>query len=367
MGSDETATSILAVDDNPENLRLLSSMLGGYGFDLRLVTSGRQALAATESDPPDLVLLDINMPEMNGYEVCEHLKALPAAADVPVIFLTALGDAADKVEAFKVGGVDYITKPFQIEEVVARVNTHLGLRRARQRLSCSLERLEGLERLRDELVHMVVHDMRSPLMVLMAHLEFLKTDVPGLSDESAEDLRTAIMASKMLNHMANDLLDVSRLESGKLPLDRSTCDLSALARSVAADLSALDRARAIDLEALEPVQVSCDAGLVRRVLANIVNNAIKHTPSGGRIVLLASSHAGGARVAVRDSGPGVPMEARERIFEKFGTVAARAALEYHSAGLGLAFCKLAVEAHGGRIGVDAPPEGGSEFWFELPA
>jgi CheY-like chemotaxis protein len=95
MGSDETATSILAVDDNPENLRLLSSMLGGYGFDLRLVTSGRQALAATESDPPDLVLLDINMPEMNGYEVCEHLKALPAAADVPVIFLTALGDAAD--------------------------------------------------------------------------------------------------------------------------------------------------------------------------------------------------------------------------------------------------------------------------------
>jgi signal transduction histidine kinase len=188
-----------------------------------------------------------------------------------------------------------------------------------------------------------------------------------LSDESAEDLRTAIMASKMRNHMANDLLDVSRLESGKLPLDRSTCDLSALARSVAADLSALDRARAIDLEALEPVQVSCDAGLVRRVLANIVNNAIKHTPSGGRIVLLASSHAGGARVAVRDSGPGVPMEARERIFEKFGTVAARAALEYHSAGLGLAFCKLAVEAHGGRIGVDAPPEGGSEFWFELPA
>lgn len=367
MASDGSA-SILVVDDNPENLRLLSSMLGSRGFDLRLVTSGRQALQAASSDPPDLVLLDITMPELNGYEVCERLKAIEALADVPVIFLTALSEMADKLRAFRVGGVDYITKPFQIEEVVARVTTHLALRKARVELASNYQRLQGLERLRDDLVHMVVHDMRSPLMIMRTHLDFLQSELTDLEPQQVEDLQGALAASDVLARMANDLLDVSKLEAGQMPLNAAACDLSAVANAVVRELGTLDRSRTIQVSAPEqPVQARCDCQLIRRVLANMIGNAIKHTPSGGRIqITLEPCGAGGARVAIQDQGPGVPPEARARIFEKFGTIADRSSSRFHSVGLGLAFCKLAVEAHGGRIGVDAAPAGGSVFWLELP-
>src|SRR3954470_1077963 len=151
--------SILVVDDTVENLRLLASLLGEQGFEVRPVTSGKQALQAAAHDPPDLILLDITMPEMDGYETCERLKQLDAVRDVPVIFLTALGEIGDKVRAFEVGGADYVTKPFRIEEILARIRVHLALRRAQLELARNYERLGALERLRDDLVHMVVHDM----------------------------------------------------------------------------------------------------------------------------------------------------------------------------------------------------------------
>ena len=170
--------SVLVVDDTIENLRLLSELLGEQGYEVRAVTNGRQALQAVEHDPPDLILLDINMPEMNGYEVCRRLKAQERSKDVPVIFLTALTDTADKVRAFDAGGVDYVTKPFQFEEVLARVKTHVALRRAQVELADSYTRLRALEQLRDDLVHMVVHDMRSPLPALLINLRLLRDGRP---------------------------------------------------------------------------------------------------------------------------------------------------------------------------------------------
>ena len=137
--------SVLVVDDGIENLRLLSDLLGEHGYEVRAVTTGRQALQAVEHDPPDLILLDINMPEMNGFEVCRLLRAKDGSKDVPVIFLSALTDTADKVRAFDAGGVDYVTKPFQVEEVLARVKTHIALRRAQADLADSYTRLRALE------------------------------------------------------------------------------------------------------------------------------------------------------------------------------------------------------------------------------
>ena len=172
----ETApvASVLVVDDGIDNLRLLSDLLGEHGYEVRAVTTGRQALQAVEHDPPDLILLDITMPEMNGYEVCQRLKAKDRSKDVPVIFLTSLTDTADKVRAFDAGGVDYVTKPFQFDEVLARVKTHVALRRAQADLADSYTRLRALEQLRDDLVRMVVHDMGSPLQALRINLLLLK-------------------------------------------------------------------------------------------------------------------------------------------------------------------------------------------------
>ena len=367
MSEPARGPSVLVVDDTIENLRLLASMLGEQGYDIRPVTGGEQALRAARADPPDLILLDINMPEMDGYEVCQRLKEIEHLRDVPVIFLTALSATADKVRAFNTGGVDYITKPFQFEEVLARVKTHIALRQARVELRQNYERLQSLEQLRDNLVHMVVHDMRSPIMVLTARLDFLKTDAADvLAESSMDDLRGATHAAGVLNRMANDLLDVSRLEEGKMPIQRQTCDLVAVATEVRTALAGWERRRPIEVVATGAVGADCDRAMVKRILENLITNAIKHTPAGRPIRISVMAAGDRARVAVADEGSGVPPDARERIFEKFGTAATRKDGTYHSAGLGLAFCKLAVEAHGGAIGVTDGSAGGSVFWFELP-
>ena len=360
-------TNILVVDDTIENLRLLTNMLGDQGYEVRPVTNGRQALKAVEYDPPDLILLDINMPEMNGYAVCRQLKAWDKLKDVPVIFLTALTDTADKVKAFDVGGVDYITKPFQFEEVLARVKTHVALRQAQRELSQSYERLQALEKLRDNLMQMIIHDMRTPLTVVMGRLDVLaKRPEDSLSAKAVQDLTAAREAAGAVNRMANDLLDVSRLEEGKMPVERAMCDLVEIVREVKESLAGLDARRSILVDAEQPVNVTCDGALVRRILENLVGNGIKHTPSGGGLRISIATGDNRARVAVQDEGPGIPPAAREKIFEKFGTAEIQTDRTYHSAGLGLAFCKLAVEAHGGTIGVDSGETRGSIFWFELP-
>jgi signal transduction histidine kinase len=361
-----TPANVLVVDDTVENLRLITSMLGQQGYEVRPVTNGRQALLAVERDPPDLILLDINMPEMNGYEVCARLKQDEKLKDVPVIFLTALSDVADKIRAFEAGGVDYITKPFRMEEVHARVRTHLALRRSTRELEQSYARLTELEQLRDDLVHMIVHDMRSPLMVLKGHLELLRQGGAGkFSAEAAQDLTSALLAADHLKNMANELLDVSRLEAGKLPIVPEPHDLVVLVAEVTAGIGVLDRERAIRVEGSKTVPIACDARLLRRVVHNLMSNAIKHTPAGGAIDVAVSTANGRARVAVSDLGPGVPPDASQRIFEKFGAVLSLREGKYHSSGLGLAFCKLAVEAHGGVIGVEPRQPRGSTFWFEL--
>jgi two-component system, sensor histidine kinase and response regulator len=359
--------SVLVVDDTVMNLHLLSDLLGKHGYEVRAVTSGRQALKAVEHDPPDLILLDIAMPGMDGYEVCRQLRAMERSKEVPVIFLTALTDTADKIRAFDAGGVDYVTKPFQFEEVLARVRTHVALKRAQSALTASYERLRAVEQLRDDLVHMVVHDMRSPLTVLHTSLDLLKRAAVAPSEDSRQDLQAASDAAHVLTRMANDLLDVSRLEEGRMPIERAECDLTPIAHEVRSALRTLDLERPIDIESAGAVWVTCDAALVRRVIENLVSNGIRHTPAGSRLCIAIARGDRRVRVAVHDEGYGVPPDARRKIFEKFGTVETRQDQTYHSSGLGLAFCKLAIEAHGGTIGVDPRVPAGSTFWFELPA
>ena len=207
MKDDEAvpAPSVLIVDDTVDNLRLLAEVLGEQGYEVRPVTSGRQALQAVEQDPPDLILLDINMPEMDGYEVCRRLRLNERCRDLPVIFLTAMADTASKVRAFNMGGVDYITKPFQLDEVLARVRTHIALQRARAALAQSYRRLRALETLRDDLVQMIVHDMGSPLLAVQINLENVKRQATALDEHSRESLRDAASSAEELQRMIQRL------------------------------------------------------------------------------------------------------------------------------------------------------------------
>lgn len=352
---------VLIVDDTVENLRLLASMLEKCGYDARPVTSGKDALEAMSYDIPDLVLLDVAMPEMDGFEVCLRIKAKPEWHDVPVIFLTALTQVEDRVTGFSVGGVDYVTKPFHVDEVTARVASQIALRRARQDLASSLVELQALEKLRDELAQMIVHDMRGLLNVVIANLDMARRALTG---QVGEDVSDALNAAHAVNRMANTVLDVSRLEEGKMPVHREPTNLTALAEETARIFGAVDRTRTIRCVAPGPVLANCDADLVRRVFENLVGNAVKHTPAGGTVTIDVKPADNGVRVSVQDDGRGVPDEIRATLFEKFA--AARKESKQHSAGLGLAFCKLAVEAHGGAITVAPGEPKGSVFSFTIP-
>jgi len=366
QGSKMDTPNILVVDDTPANLTLLVGMLKEQGYRARPVPSGTLALQAAAAEPPDLILLDISMPEMDGFEVCAKLKEDPRLREIPVIFLTARTEVEDKVRSFEVGGVDYVTKPFQFAEVNARVRTHLELRRQKRELQDSYEKLTELQVLRDSLVHMLVHDLRSPLSALVGFLGFLKEAEAKFDPDQREDIEESLKAAKRIILMVNGVLDVNKLEAGKMTTHPADCDAQALGREVVASLESLTEGRTLAFSPEGEVRGWMDRGLIYRVLQNLIANALKFTPKAGRVELHIASTGDGTRFEVRDNGPGVPAEYQDRIFEKFGQVEGGGRSRMFSTGLGLTFCKMAVEAHGGKIGVASEGGKGSTFWFVLP-
>ena len=218
----------------------------------------------------------------------------------------------------------------------------------------------------EDLVTMFVHDIRSPLTVVMARLNMLREDVAD-GTESAEHADAAMADAMRISRMANNLLDIGRLEAARLPLERRPMDIGELARSVVRSLRAVDPMRRLDVIARVPVVCDCDAELLRRVIENLVSNALKHTPPEGHVLVRVASGDGCVRLSVQDEGSGIPKDSRERIFERYSASGMRAQSGHHSVGLGLAFCKLAVGAHGGRIWVENAVPRGSIFIVELPS
>ena len=358
---------ILMVDDNPVNLQVLTSMLKQSGWRPRPVTSGRLGLQAARNEPPDLILLDVNMPDMNGYEVCEALKADARLADIPVIFVSALGETMDKVKGFAVGGVDYVTKPFQLDEVRARVAAHLELRRQQRELRTNYEKLRERERLRDSLVHMIVHDLRSPLTAISAYLELFAQEATKLGAETQEDIASAMHATRNMVRMINGILDVSKMEAQMMKLDLRECDLVQVVAASMNDLESLVGARRLAFERpAAPARALADQEIVARIVQNFLANALRFTPSDGEIRVGVVVEEEQVRVFVADTGPGIAPDFHRSIFDKFAQVGGPASSRNRSTGLGLAFCKMAVDAHGGHIGVDSELGKGSNFWFTLP-
>lgn len=356
---------ILVVDDEDALRWNMRAFLEDLGFDVIEADRGRLALETCSTEMPDLVLLDISMPEMDGYEVCRRLKADPRLAEAPVIFLSAFLRTEDKIKAFSSGAVDYVTKPFQFEEVEARIRVQLELLTQRRQLKAQHEALVSLERQRDAFTHMMAHDMRSPLGSALGSLELAQEFLEADLGAARTQLLRAEGSIRKIADMLNEMLELSRLESGSMPLDLVLCDLAQVARQVLEGFESRRGGRHFLVCAPEALYLECDAGLVERVLSNLVANALKFTEDTGRIEIRAEKGADCIQVFVSDDGPGIPPALQGEIFEKFSQASSE--LKAKGFGLGLAFCRLAVEAHHGSIGVQSQPGSGSTFWFKLPS
>ncbi|MBX3178794.1 MAG: hybrid sensor histidine kinase/response regulator [Candidatus Hydrogenedentes bacterium] len=368
--------TIMLVDDTPANLSLLEEILRGRGYRVVAFPRGAMALRAAAANPPDLILLDIMMPEMDGFEVCRRLKADERLGETPVIFISALDDTANMLRAFNSGGVDYVSKPFQESEVLARVAAHLRLRQQqleieaqRRRAQESYERLCDLESQRDQLVHMIVHDMRSPLMGILGYAEIIEMELRQAGNGDLLEMAGHLRASgAQLNEMVSTLLDVSRLEAGAMPVNKRQCDLGKLIADALDALKAYSREARIEFHPPNaPVAAICDPDLTRRILQNLVANALKFGGAKSVVCVDLSVTESGVVVAVSDTGDGIPLEYQARVFDKFAQAPGGGSGKAYSTGLGLTFCKLAVEAQGGEIGLKSEIGRGSTFQFNIPS
>lgn len=365
---------MLLIEDNVHDAQLMLFRLGKMPHprpQLVHAASLDQGLRLLESQTIDLIVTDLDLPDSKGLNTCARLCA--AVPDIPVIVLTGSHDHSLGVQAIKEGAQDYLMKGViqvhELQRVVLHARERQQIRRklrnAKQELEGTLAQLRSLEAMRESLTHMVVHDLRSPLFGLRLYLESVLSETPEqINAELRGDITKAYEMSGRIVEMVSTILDVHRMESRSMPLAVAASDLRRLVEEAVEQLGG-SRQRVGIRCTLPSLPLHCDPILIRRAIANLIANAIRFSPPSGEVIVAGSSIDNGVRLEVRDQGPGVPAASRTRIFEKFGSL--DPAAKAHSTGLGLPFCKLVVMRHGGTLGIDERPGGGSIFWFQLPA
>lgn len=353
---------VLIVDDQPANIQLLGQMLAQAGYEVMPASSGEQALTRALARPPDLVLLDMMMPGMDGFELCRRLKTDPRLLDVPTIFLTAATEREFLVRAFELGAVDYITKPFVAEELLARVRTHVNLKRA-------TEHLQLIVRERDDVTAIVAHDLKNPISNIRFAAQMLRR--PNLSPERQTGLVDDIVSccDEAIEFVQRFLQRRATIERVRM-MESATVDLGQLVERAIARQQAAAEARGVRLQqGGPPLAAQGDPAALRNVLQNLIGNAIRYAPRDSTItVQLDSDRPGYARVFVMDRGPGIPAGERAKLFQRFARIVHTDtdADESLSTGLGLAIARDDLEQMGGYLWFEPRAGGGSTFAFELP-
>jgi signal transduction histidine kinase len=369
---------ILVVDDDPRNVRLLEGIFRTAGYAVDKAQSGAEALERIALTPPDLILLDVMMPGISGHDVCVRLKKDEKTRAIPVVLVTSLSSTEDKVEGLDLGADDFVSKPVNRLELLAKTRSLLRIKMLHDEVTRAKEELEGknrellrLEQLKESLVQMIVHDLKNPLTAIMGNLSLVLQTPDARREKTEHRLGVALESTRIMMRMILDLLDISRLEESHMTLNREAGSLAAVAATCLTENGGLVTRASIALEEEFPAglpEAWVDRGLIDRVVANLLSNAIKHTPEGGTITVGARRNAAEntLELYVRDTGEGIAEAYHLVIFEKFCQADAKKFGLKTDRGLGLTFCKMAVEAHGGRIWVTSTPGQGSTFTVSLP-
>lgn len=418
--------NILVVDDTPENLRLLSTMLTQRGYAPRCVINGQMALRACNSNPPDLILLDIMMPQMNGYEVCQHLKSDDKTRDIPVIFISAKDELFDKVNAFTVGAVDYISKPFQFEEVLARIESHLTLRNLQKQLkqqnillqeeissrlavekaiqeknhilqkeistrravekalqeqnlllqqeifnrqsaeSALVKSNQELARSNAELeqfAYVASHDLQAPLATIASYAQLLeKRSKDQLDSQANKFIGNIVHGCMRMQTLIDDLLEYSRVGKNQRPFQPTDCDR--VVEQALTNLQAAVRETKAVITYSDLPAITGDFSQLVQLFQNLIGNAIKYRHEAPPVIrVTACKSENNWLFSVADNGIGIAPQHQERIFQIFQRLHTQK--EYSGTGIGLAICQKIVQRHGGSIWVESEPGQGSTFYFTL--
>jgi two-component system sensor histidine kinase/response regulator len=380
----ELSATILVVDDNLQNREVAEGHLVGAGYQAVQAESGEEALSLLQAETvrPALVLLDVLMPGLDGFETCRRIRALPGGSRVPILFLTALGDLGTHKAALDSGADDFLTKPINRTELLIRVRSLLRIKELSDEQARNLEviskqrdALMEAQRQKEELTALIIHDLKNPLSSILSNVQFALGQ-QSLGVDERDSLRDVLRASQSMVRMVMNLLDISRSEDGALVPHMSEFELPALLREVGSEMERRieDKNQRLELAVAPDVRaMTADRDLVRRILENLVDNAYKYGPRRATIrVEVSLLPVGSGRAAdtveirVRDQGEGIPGAFRQKIFEKYARIEGRSALEVrNSHGLGLVFCRRAVELHGGEIWVEENVTRGSCFCVRL--
>lgn len=366
--------TVLVVDDTPDNLSLMSGLLKG-DYRVKVANNGERALEIAADHPPDLILLDVMMPGMDGLEVCRHLKNNPQTEKIPVIFVTAQNEECGEELGLNLGAVDYISKPFSIPITMARIRNHIRLKQQADLLAAMAlesarlyEEAQRATRAREDMLAVVAHDLRNPLStILMSALLLQQLHTPDHPVVTPNKLGERIhRAASRMEELIKDLLDLAAIEAGQLAVEREPHEALTLVADAIEMMLPLASARGIQLSVRvesEDLLLSCDRGRVLQVFSNLIGNAVKFTPTGGRITLLGAIENGALRFTVEDSGPGIPADQLPHIFDRYWQARST---DRRGVGLGLSIAAGIVAVHGGRLWVESQVGTGSSFHFTLP-
>ena len=361
---------ILIVDDVMSNVLLLKVLLTKEKFAIATASNGRQALEQVEKENPDLVLLDVMMPDMSGFEVAQHLKSNPNTADIPIIFLTALNSTADIVKGFQVGANDFISKPFNKEELIIRVTHQISLVAAKRLILSKTEELQRTIAGRDKLYSVIAHDLRSPMGSIKMVLNMLILNLPSekIGAEMYELLTMANQTTEDVFSLLDNLLKWTKSQIGKLNVVYQDVDLVEVTDGVIEIFSMVASLKKIRIHEMKPekMMVNADIDMLKTVVRNLLSNAIKFSKENSEVLVKMEEVDGMAVVSVQDYGCGISEEGQKKLlhtdthFSTFGTN------NEEGSGLGLLLCKDFVVKNGGKLWFTSKEGEGSIFSFSIP-
>jgi two-component system, sensor histidine kinase and response regulator len=366
----KTVPSIIIVDDNINNLHVLAHILRNKGFKVATVKDGFKALKFIQQKKPDLILLDIMMPEMDGYEVCKNLKSNDTTKDIPIIFITALSNTEDKIQGFELGCVDYITKPFRKEEVFSRVNVHLTLKYAQEELKIANRKLRIANATKDKFFSIIAHDLRGPVASLTGLLEMAAMNPDFLDRADRSEIFLELKSSAQnVYHLLENLLSWAKNQQSIMRCHPEKIYLRPVVKNVISLFSTAAKQKGITLhsEVQNDTTVFADTDMVMAILRNLISNAVKFTPDSGHIYIGAKTCNGFIEVTVKDTGAGISDDYLDKLFQEEIHITTYGTRNEKGSGLGLLLCKEFVEKNGGQIRLENRPNHGSRFIFTLPA